>query len=216
MTDTPPARRGLIPPQQRRSEQTLARILQGAMSLMATRGLAAISMEEVAAAAGVSVGTLYRRFKSREDLVAEMLRDLQLRQLAVLETELEADRWAGVGLEARLDWIVARQAEAAARAPGFIRIIFASLTTREGEADAETTRLNDRTTDLLARWLLACEDEIGAPDPEATARVAVAQLSISLNLARLYPASFSPLPPETVVPLLKRAALLALRGDPQA
>ena len=62
----------------------------------------------------------------------------------------------------------------------------------------------------LADWLLECGEEITAPDRQATARVVVAQLSVSLNLARLYPPTFAPMDPDAVVPILRRNALAAL------
>ncbi|MFN3513715.1 MAG: TetR/AcrR family transcriptional regulator [Phenylobacterium sp.] len=214
MTDqTPPDVSGFMPPRQKRSEATLARIFDGAMSLLATRELSSISMEEIAGAAGVSVGAIYRRFKSRQTLLDELLRGLQARQLAVLEEALSPDLWRGVGLEARLDWIVARQAEAAARAPGFIRAVFGRVTGSVGALDDEAVRLNTLAVEQLAQWLLQCEGEIRTPNPEATARVAVAQLSISLHLAALYPATFAPAALEDVSPILKAIALKALTTE---
>jgi AcrR family transcriptional regulator len=44
------------------------RILQAALEVCALRGVAAARMDEVAARAGVSKGTLYRFFESKEDL----------------------------------------------------------------------------------------------------------------------------------------------------
>ena len=50
-------------------ERTRARILDAAMSLAATRPDSAITLDAVAAAAGVSVQTLLRRFGSRAGLI---------------------------------------------------------------------------------------------------------------------------------------------------
>lgn len=50
-------------------EQTRTRILEAAMSLAETRPVSAITLDAVAAAAGVSVQTLLRRFESRAGLV---------------------------------------------------------------------------------------------------------------------------------------------------
>ncbi len=58
-----------------------ARILAAAEALFAERGVAAVSMDDVAAEAGVGKGTLYRRFRSKAGLGMAVLdtreRDLQ-------------------------------------------------------------------------------------------------------------------------------------------
>ncbi len=49
------------------------KVLAAAEELFATRGLAAVTMDDVAAAAGVGKGTLYRRFGDRSGLAAALL-----------------------------------------------------------------------------------------------------------------------------------------------
>lgn len=200
----------VIPPRQKRSEATLARILAGAYAMLARKDLADISMEEIAQAGGVSIGAIYRRFKSREDLLEVLMTDLQRRQLAALEIELAPEKWAGKGLTERLDWFVDRQAQAVAKAPGLVRAVLASAMAPVQRPHDEVADLNAQAVARLADWLLECGAEITAPDRQATARVVVAQLSVSLNLARLYPPTFAPMDPGAVVPILRRNALAAL------
>ncbi|MDF5752054.1 TetR family transcriptional regulator [Spongiactinospora sp. TRM90649] len=50
-----------------------ARILAAAEEIVATRGVEALSMADVAAAAGVGVGTLYRRFGDRSGLAYALI-----------------------------------------------------------------------------------------------------------------------------------------------
>jgi AcrR family transcriptional regulator len=59
-------------------------ILSAARSLVATAGLAGASMAEVAAAAGVGVGTLYRYFPSKTDLLGEVVRDVCAHELDIV------------------------------------------------------------------------------------------------------------------------------------
>jgi len=62
------------------------RVLAAAAELFAERGVGAVTMDDVAAHAGVGKGTLYRRFGDRSGLAAALLdereRDLQSRILA--------------------------------------------------------------------------------------------------------------------------------------
>jgi AcrR family transcriptional regulator len=68
-----------------------ARIIETASEVFAARGSDA-SLEEIARAAGVGIGTLYRHFPTREDLVEAVFHDRldELQQLA--EELLDSDR----------------------------------------------------------------------------------------------------------------------------
>ena len=63
------------------------RILNSARMLFAERGPAA-QMEDIAAHAGVGVGTLYRRFPTKEALVTELVRE-RFQEFAVIAAECE-------------------------------------------------------------------------------------------------------------------------------
>jgi AcrR family transcriptional regulator len=65
--------------------RTRARILDGAMAAIARHGLSKLGMSDVSQSAGVSRGTLYRYFPSREEL---------LRNLAVFEGQRFQERVA--------------------------------------------------------------------------------------------------------------------------
>src|SRR5438067_1912782 len=52
------------------------RILAAARQLFYARGIRAVSVDEIAAAAGTNKMTLYRHFESKDQLIAEYLRQL--------------------------------------------------------------------------------------------------------------------------------------------
>lgn len=62
------------------AERNRVRILEEAERLFSERGVDAVSMDEIAAAAGVGKGTLYRRFGDRAGLIVALL-DEDERQL---------------------------------------------------------------------------------------------------------------------------------------
>jgi AcrR family transcriptional regulator len=68
VADGPPAERA-------DAVQNRRKILAAAAGLLAERGVEALSMDEVARAAGVGVGTVYRRFHDRAGLVYALLDD---------------------------------------------------------------------------------------------------------------------------------------------
>ena len=51
-----------------------ARLVEAARAVFSERGLAA-EMKEIAERAGVGVGTIYRNFPSKEDLIVAIMRD---------------------------------------------------------------------------------------------------------------------------------------------
>jgi AcrR family transcriptional regulator len=83
-------------------------LLAAASRVFATEGIDA-SVEDIARAAGVGVGTLYRRFPNKEALIAELVHELleRISALAVEATALPA----GGGLERFLESSSAYQAE---------------------------------------------------------------------------------------------------------
>jgi AcrR family transcriptional regulator len=68
---------------------TRARIVQGAYSLFYRKGFARVSMDAIAAAAGVTKRTLYAHYDSKDSLLAEVLEHHHQLALARIET------WAG-------------------------------------------------------------------------------------------------------------------------
>lgn len=66
-----PALRKLRP---ERTNATRQKLFDASMELIGERGVAGVTMDEIAAAAGKSKGTVYYNFGSKSDLVAQLLR----------------------------------------------------------------------------------------------------------------------------------------------
>jgi AcrR family transcriptional regulator len=83
-------------PLRRDAERNRQRILAAAAEVFTERGLDA-TLDEVARAAGVGVGTVYRRFPDKESLVAELFRDRIDALVTVAEEACTApDPWQGL------------------------------------------------------------------------------------------------------------------------
>lgn len=65
------------PPGRPRSAQSHQAILQAALELLAEVGFAAMSMDAIAARAGVGKTTIYRRYASKEELVADVIESIR-------------------------------------------------------------------------------------------------------------------------------------------
>ena len=83
-------------PLRRDAERNRQRILKAALEVFTERGLDA-SLDEVARHAGVGVGTVYRRFRTKEELVQTLFVD-RIEEVAALAEEATraADPWSGL------------------------------------------------------------------------------------------------------------------------
>lgn len=96
------------PPLRADAQRNRERILAAARELIAEQG-GAVEMTDIADAAGVGVGTLYRRFPDKHELVVELLRE-KFRGLAgLMQAELERDDRSA---RERLDSYIRASAEA--------------------------------------------------------------------------------------------------------
>lgn len=83
-------------PLRRDAERNRQRILAAAAEVFTERGLDA-TLDEVARAAGVGIGTVYRRFPDKEALVSELFRDRVDALVTVAEQACAAtDPWLGL------------------------------------------------------------------------------------------------------------------------
>jgi AcrR family transcriptional regulator len=97
------------------SDEKRARILLAARDVAEVRGVSTARMEEVAARAGVSKGTLYRFFQSKEDLFLAMLISSYEEGLRLVEARVEAGVDPATGLARYFDGLVKVLATVSAR-----------------------------------------------------------------------------------------------------
>jgi AcrR family transcriptional regulator len=94
-------------PLRRDAEQNRQRLLDAAAEVFAEHGLEA-SVEEIARAAGVGMGTLYRRFPTKDALISALVHDVLTTMLGIAKEGTE--RPDGTGLEYFLEAASAYQA----------------------------------------------------------------------------------------------------------
>lgn len=86
MTEEPERPASYREPRQARSAATLARVLRAAEEIASASGLEEMTIAGVAQRAGVAVGTIYRRFEDKEQLIAALTeRMLERREEYVAE-----------------------------------------------------------------------------------------------------------------------------------
>jgi AcrR family transcriptional regulator len=73
---------------QRRKDERPAEIIAAALDVFTTRGFSATRLDDVAARAGISKGTLYLYFRNKEDLFKAMVRETLVPNIALAEERL--------------------------------------------------------------------------------------------------------------------------------
>ncbi|MBM64667.1 MAG: hypothetical protein CMH55_00350 [Myxococcales bacterium] len=90
-------------------EKQRAELLDGAFELFADRGYAALSMRDLARGLGVTTGTLYHYFKSKDVIFEAMVLRVVARDLSAATAQLSDDLTSRERLQLIFGWIVANQ-----------------------------------------------------------------------------------------------------------
>jgi AcrR family transcriptional regulator len=132
------------------AERNRQRLVEAARAVFAETGLSA-PLEDIADRAGVGIATLYRRFPTREDLIAATYEAMLSSFAETIEAAVEApDAWGA--FTGCLERMCAMQAENR----GFSRVMTMNL-----PLSAEVARLRDRAGDAI-RILIKRAQEQGA------------------------------------------------------
>lgn len=116
-----------------RAEQTAARrqgLIRAATELAAEGGYDAVQMRDVAARAGVALGTLYRHFASKDALLIAALAD----QAAVLRERLTQRPPRGSSPAERVSDVLRRASRALERQPTLTAAMVTAMSSPEGES----------------------------------------------------------------------------------
>jgi len=158
---------GSRPPQQARSIRTQQRLLAATIAVLEDKGLAGVTIPEIAAAAGVATGSIYRRFTDKDALIrAAFLQFLELAQEANRQG-LAPERFAGLSLEAALHAVARALLRQYRDRPVLLTALDQFL-----DSDSDT-EFKDRAVTLIAAnfrrlvdALLSYRSRIATADPE--------------------------------------------------
>jgi AcrR family transcriptional regulator len=175
-------------PRQARSRETVEALLEAAAQVFERHGYAAGTTNRIAARAGVSIGSLYQYFPSKDAIL-----------LALVErhldegTELLAPRPAALaelplrdGLRAVVEAMVALHADR----PALHRVLFEEAP-RPPALRARLDALAAAATAGVAAWLRAC-DEVRVADVELAAALVVQTIENVTHTLAIHPAASRP------------------------
>jgi AcrR family transcriptional regulator len=161
-----PQIRWIRPAQQARSQQTLERLLDAAEALIADKGFDDVTVAEIAARAGFSVGALYSRFRDKQ-AVLHCLQDRFVEEAHLTtDSAFDPDRWQGASIEKIVDEMIAFLVRIHRERRGVVRELLAR-TMSEPQMVERKERLVAHVGERLLALLLVRTERIGHPDPEA-------------------------------------------------
>jgi len=189
------------PPRTRRKEDRPAELLDAALETFRAKGFAATRMEDIAARAGVSKGTIYLYYPSKQAIFEALVRETLLPNLGRLEAAVAASPF---GAAATLRLIAEAVAEIAGnpKLVGVPKIVLSEAGNFPDLARFYRTEVIGRGLGLVA-GVIARGIEAGEfrrVDPEIAARLFFSPIILSaLWQAAFAPIEEKPVPPATVI-----------------
>ena len=144
-------------PRQRRAQETVDAILEAAARVFAERGHAAGTTNHIAAAAGVSVGSLYEYFPNKDAILVALVERQLDAMMAQLHAHLEETRRSARDLEGTLQGFVATMLAAHEKEPDLYRISF-SEAPHPPELHACVLKMEESLAHALEQVLLGLDD----------------------------------------------------------
>ena len=159
------------PPKQKRSQESLERVVEAALQLLAENGFEAFTIQDVSKRAGVSVGAIYARFGNKESL----LRAVHREAMESLRPEHDIVAAAAGRPEAKArDVIIAAVRAVASIFRGNEALLRAFM--HLGAVDEEIARRgSDASVDLsmqFAATILVHRSELAHPNPDTAVDIA--------------------------------------------
>lgn len=160
-----PALRSISRPKQARSEKTLQRLLDAAQELIEERGCADVSIPELVARAGSSVGGFYSRFKDKGELLCALEERFLGQKRRLLDALTADERVANLPLREVVRPAI-KQLVHIYRTRHRLAAAFVAATANDPAHRERIKRFREEVVARFRTLLLARRDEIHHPNPE--------------------------------------------------
>jgi AcrR family transcriptional regulator len=160
------------PPLQRRSRESLERLLQTGLELLQEKGFDGFTLQELSQRAGVSIGSIYGRVEGREALIMAIyeraMESIDEEEHAKLE---RVQSLPGLSPRERVERVITTAAETML-ANGDVLGVFMRQAPRNSEILTRAAEISSANARIFARALLAHREDMRHPDPELAVDVA--------------------------------------------
>lgn len=174
-----PTERYVIEPRQRRSRETLDRIVRATRELLRDTVLEELSVEDIARRAKCSVGTFYQRFPSKDAILPYLLSTHYAEFAQRVEEMITAT--AKLDLRGRSGAIVRLLASVAIEDRGLIRTLVLRNQQRPESIPPAIRESASAMLEGIYDHLLECQDEIRHPHPRRAAAVGLLMVAASIR-----------------------------------
>jgi AcrR family transcriptional regulator len=167
VTELPAA---VSPPRQERSRASFERVLEAGTSLLDEHGYEGFTLAEVSRRAGVSIGSIYARVKSKDDLFVV----IQDRFMTVSESEstfADLDAWAELPTRDLVAGVVQALGRTFQRNARLLRV-FVHRSIVDDEVAARSSRSMSGFSNDVETLLLTRRGEMRHPDPDLAVSIA--------------------------------------------
>jgi len=181
---------GSRPPQQARSLRTMERLLAATIAVIEDKGLAGVTVPEIAAAAGVATGSVYRRFTDKDALIRAAFLQLLEQSQEANQRGLAPEVFAGQSLEQTLHRLARALVRQYRSHPRLLKALDQFL-------DSQThPEFRERAGDLIAAnaarlvaVLRPYRERIAAEDPERAITFALLSATTVIEVSVLHEAT---------------------------
>ena len=112
---------GILPTQQRRSQETTVALLEAGAAMLRERSLDELSLDDLCKRVGVTIGAFYGRFESKDAFFTALMSLAASRALAALRAVVSDEEGLGAGLEQACRSIVEVAVDVVRRNVGVVR-----------------------------------------------------------------------------------------------
>jgi AcrR family transcriptional regulator len=173
-------RKTVHPAHQERSRESLKRLLKATIDVLNEDGLEGATIPRIAMRAGVSPGTVYRRFPDKDALMREVCIRVFEGNYKQTKEMFAPDRWKGKSLEEIARSVVDLTLKGHRRHRGLLRALLFFIWQHP---DAAFVRRCDemewKTFQDIADLLLTRRGEIRHPNPESAVRFAILMTGVA-------------------------------------
>jgi AcrR family transcriptional regulator len=168
-----------LPAHQSRSRESLARLLKAAAKVLNKEGLEGATIPRIAARAGLSPGTVYRRFPDKDALLREVCLRLLEGNYQGTKKLLASEPWKKMSLVEMSRTVIAITLKGHHSHRGLLRAyLLFSLQHPDTAFIRKCEQLEWKTLQDVGELLLTRRSEIHHPDPESAVKLALLMVGI--------------------------------------